>query len=87
MLMIEFAIENVVTTKKRADKLKAIKESTERRKMREEQDAQAKQAEAEQQRREAQAARKIETEKNKPKGFAHGHVIGKKRKERKARRG
>ncbi|CDU24136.1 related to Nucleolar protein NOP4 [Sporisorium scitamineum] len=87
MLMIEFAIENVVTTKKRADKLKAIKESTERRKQREEQDAEAKQAEAEQQRREAQAARKIEAEKNKPKGFAHGHVIGKKRKERKARRG
>ncbi|SPO20193.1 related to Nucleolar protein NOP4 [Ustilago trichophora] len=87
MLMIEFAIENVVTTKKRADKLKAIKESTERRKQREEQDAEAKQAEAEQERREAQAARKIEAEKNKPKGFAHGHVIGKKRKERRARRG
>ncbi|SPO21108.1 related to Nucleolar protein NOP4 [Ustilago trichophora] len=87
MLMIEFAIENVVTTKKRADKLKAIKESAERRKQREEHDAEAKQAEAEQERREAQAARKIEAEKNKPKGFAHGHVIGKKRKERRARRG
>lgn len=87
MLMIEFAIENVVTTKKRADKLKAIKEGAERRKQRDEQDAEAKQAEAEQARREAQAARKIEAEKNKPKGYAHGHVIGKKRKERKARRG
>ncbi|SPC65615.1 related to Nucleolar protein NOP4 [Ustilago sp. UG-2017b] len=87
MLMIEFAIENVVTTKKRADKLKAIKEGAERRKQREEQDAEAKQEEAEQARREAQAARKIEAEKNKPKGYAHGHVIGKKRKERKARRG
>ncbi|KAJ1030169.1 hypothetical protein NDA16_001081 [Ustilago loliicola] len=87
MLMIEFAIENVVTTKKRADKLKAIKEGAERRKQRDEQDAEAQQAEAEQARREAQAARKIEAEKNKPKGYAHGHVIGKKRKERKARRG
>ncbi len=36
--------------------------------------------------REAQAARKIEADKNKPKGYAHGHVIGKKRKERRARR-
>ncbi|KIS72094.1 uncharacterized protein UMAG_00516 [Mycosarcoma maydis] len=87
MLMIEFAIENVVTTKKRADKLKAMKESGERRKVREEQDAVAKQQDAEEKRRQAQAARKIEAEKNKPKGFAHGHVIGKKRKERKARRG
>ncbi|SJX60564.1 related to Nucleolar protein NOP4 [Sporisorium reilianum f. sp. reilianum] len=77
----------VVTTKKRADKLKAIKESTERRRLRDEHDAAAQHAEAEQQRREAQAARKIEADRNKPKGFAHGHVIGKKRKERKARRG
>lgn len=87
MLMIEFAIENVVTTKKRADKLKAIKESTERRKVREQQDVDTQQAQLEQQRREAHAARKIEADKNKPKGYAHGHVIGKKRKERKARRG
>ncbi|TKY90746.1 hypothetical protein EX895_000744 [Sporisorium graminicola] len=87
MLMIEFAIENVVTTKKRADKLKAIKESTERRKQRDEHDAELEQQQAEQRRREAQAARKIEAEKNKPKGHAHGHVIGKKRKERRARRG
>ncbi|KAJ9476650.1 Nucleolar protein 4 [Pseudozyma hubeiensis] len=87
MLMIEFAIENVVTTKKRADKLKAIKESGERRKAREEQEELSKQQQAEERKRELQAARKIQADKNKPKGFAHGAVIGKKRKERKARRG
>ncbi|GAC93349.1 hypothetical protein PHSY_000914 [Pseudozyma hubeiensis SY62] len=87
MLMIEFAIENVVTTKKRADKLKAIKESGERRKAREEQEELSKQQQAEEKKRELQAARKIQADKNKPKGFAHGAVIGKKRKERKARRG
>nr|CDI51437.1 related to Nucleolar protein NOP4 [Melanopsichium pennsylvanicum 4] len=87
MLMIEFAIENVVTTKKRADKLKAIKESTERRKQREEEDQEQRQHKVEFQRREEQAARKIQADKNKPKGNAHGHVIGLRRKERKARRG
>lgn len=87
MLMIEFAIENVVTTKKRADKLKAVKESTARRKEREEADEKEAEARAEIEMREAAAARKIEADKNKPKGYAHGHVIGKKRKERRARRG
>ncbi|EST06452.1 RNA recognition motif domain protein [Kalmanozyma brasiliensis GHG001] len=87
MLMIEFAIENVVTTKKRADKLKAVKESTERRKLREVEDEKVREREIELERREKQAAVKIEADKNKPRGFAHGHVIGKKRKERKARRG
>ncbi|PWY98767.1 RNA-binding domain-containing protein [Testicularia cyperi] len=87
MLMIEFAIENVVTTKKRADKLKAMKDSAQRRKEREEADAEVEKVSVEQQRLEAQAARKIEADKNKSKGYAHGHVIGKKRKERKARRG
>lgn len=86
MLMIEFAIENVVTTKKRADKIKAIKDSAVRRQEREEQDAKAEKVNLEQQRMEAQAARKIEVEASKPRGSAHGHVIGKKRKERKSRR-
>ncbi|MGP6581157.1 hypothetical protein ACTZL8_27460, partial [Klebsiella pneumoniae] len=86
MLMIEFAIENVVTTKKRADKIKAIKDSAVRRQEREEQDAEAEKITIEQQRIEAQAAQKIENDLNKPRGNAHGHVIGKKRKERKARR-
>lgn len=86
MLMIEFAIENVVTTKKRADKIKAIKDSAIRRQEREEQDAEAEKVNLDQQRIEAQAARKIEVEASKPRGSAHGHVIGKKRKERKARR-
>lgn len=86
MLMIEFAIENVVTTKKRADKIKAIKDSAVRRQEREERDAEAEKVSLEQQRLEVQAAKAIEIEANKPRGSAHGHVIGKKRKERKARK-
>ncbi len=86
LLMIEFAIENVVTTKKRADKLKATKESAVRRQERMEAEEREAAVHAELAKREAQAARKIEADKNKPKGYAHGHVIGKKRKERRARR-